>query len=1692
MTHPLDPDRPSPDPDSGDRSLWRRAATVAVITGSLVFAGAGAVLLGARYFVYERLAPIVESAISDPINRPLELGDVTRFTPTGITFDGARIPATDSQTDYAIAETVQVGFNPVEVAVDFIRDREIPITLKLIDSELFLVEDEDGWLQTELEFDEESEGGISVVVEKVVVDNATVIANPKGSAEASAADDVNADSSLDLPRDPQAEVAAAQDSIIKTVDEDGDPNVRLEPVVLQAVDAVATLRNDYQNIGFETSGEIKSGGDFDVEGEADLGTNRVNGLVRSSDVALSSVAALLPLPLAVEQGQLSSNVTIKYRGSASRSPLESLSFEGTAQVTDTIARLDAAPMPVEALNTRLRFQDQQIQLEDTSLRYGQIPLTATGSIDLRQGYDISAQVPAVTIADLQKTLNIPIPIDVAGEFQANADIVGPLTQPVVTGEVRSRDAIQVDRTAVESVEAAFRFTPPLLSVDSFTIVPSVGGQITGEGTVDLEADGGILASINAVLPGDALAQEYGFSLPQPYQIGNLNADLEVFGPFDDIQAMAQWRLPEATYTGQGELRYGDSQLRLQNAQFQVEGGTVNAGGVAQLDQNSWQANVAASGVQTSGVAPQLQGLLSADVALSGPLNNLDLGAIAAQGTAQLNEANIQPVSGLALVDSGTYQTGFRWTGNGLQVNDFRGPNLAADGFIGLDPAAAPVVTGFNLDVVANDYPLARLAPLLPAAVADQAQLRGRASYIGQVSGTLNAPQAAGQLQLDGFGVNRFTFADLAGPIQVGLGQGGTIALQGGGDRIAARLDDSYRPRDFLVRNGAATLQGETIGDRLSAQLRDFPLRQLAYRPLGEDIGAVQGVVNADIEANIADLGNPTAIASLAIAQPGLGPIRADKFTGNVAYSDDAVRLTNGAIALENSQYNLSGRLGLGESQPFDVALAAQQGQLETVVTALQFLAPGVGDLGAAGDAGQEALTSRDAGRPAQPLLEQLLYATKLAALNEQLEENRTAAVVPSLEELRGTFDASLTASGQVASGLDGLEARFALDGENWQWGQYDSPNQVEVAGRLENGTLALQPMRFESGDSVVAYSGTLGLGPQSGELRIEQVPMPLLQDIAAAFVSIPFELGGTLSAVTKLDGSLENPVIDGTVAIANAEIDGEPLEELAAEFRYADALFTAESRLVNQGPERIVAAARIPYGLPFMAVRPPSDQIAISAVVQDEGLALISAVTGDQLQWEGGDGIVRVDVGGTLDAPTVAGTAQFDGGTLAIAAIDDPFTDITGRAAFDLQQIRVAALTAQHNGGTVEIQGGLPLSEAAAGDPLELQVTLDQVPISLDVETTVDVAFDATVDGDVQVAGTALRPVLGGAIRLADGRVDPISGFVGGLGLLGGGNEEDKTAPVPDSVGEEAPPRRQVAGLEQFGRVIDQTTVADDGFASRIGFDDLKIILSDDLAIAGQPFFNIQAAGDFVVNGTLSALRPDGQLVLNSGWVNIYTTQFRLDRSETNLVILDPERGLDPLLIATATASVPETEQNPIPPSSPFMSSEVADQSTIPSFGGFETVEVTARIDGPLSQLRDSLDLESQPSRSDDQLIALIGGGLVNQLAQGDTALALASYVGSGTFASFSNDIVNTLGIDLFRIFPTTDVGDDSNLPISIGVEAGIDLTQDLSFTVLQLIGSTTPPQFGVRYRLTDDLQIRANTDLSEDTRGVLEYRIRF
>jgi len=79
---------------------------------------------------------------------------------------------------------------------------------------------------------------------------------------------------------------------------------------------------------------------------------------------------------------------------------------------------------------------------------------------------------------------------------------------------------------------------------------------------------------------------------------------------------------------------------------------------------------------------------------------------------------------------------------------------------------------------------------------------------------------------------------------------------------------------------------------------------------------------------------------------------------------------------------------------------------------------------------------------------------------------------------------------------------------------------------------------------------------------------------------------------------------------------------------------------------------------------------------------------------------------------------------------------------------------------------------------------------------------------------------------------------------------------------------------------------------------------------------------------------------------------------------------------------------------------------------------VFATVTGP-SQLFDNLQLTSNPSRSESEIIALLGGGFVNTLGRGTLGLAnFASSAVLGNFQGTINNIGNAFGLSELRLIP--------------------------------------------------------------------------
>jgi len=121
--------------------------------------------------------------------------------------------------------------------------------------------------------------------------------------------------------------------------------------------------------------------------------------------------------------------------------------------------------------------------------------------------------------------------------------------------------------------------------------------------------------------------------------------------------------------------------------------------------------------------------------------------------------------------------------------------------------------------------------------------------------------------------------------------------------------------------------------------------------------------------------------------------------------------------------------------------------------------------------------------------------------------------------------------------------------------------------------------------------------------------------------------------------------------------------------------------------------------------------------------------------------------------------------------------------------------------------------------------------------------------------------------------------------------------------------------------------------------------------------------------------------------------------------------------------------------------------------------------------------------------LALLGGGLIG----GNATAAIASLVSSPLLSGLQNFVNDQLGISDFRLFPTTIISPDARTTsLALATELGVDITRDLSVSVLQLLTVRDQPQFSLRYRLNDQLLLRGSTNFNNESRAVLEFETRF
>ncbi|MFQ3635610.1 MAG: translocation/assembly module TamB domain-containing protein [Cyanobacteriota bacterium] len=1402
-----------------------------------------------------------------------------------------------------------------------------------------------------------------------------------------------------------------------------------------------------QNIRFDITGNPVRGGALRLRGEGvTVPDFRLNLVVQSEGVAAQDVGSLLAMPVALEEGRLFSNLELRFADDTVTG------LNGTARFADVEVAIADVPKRITQAAAQLRFRNRLITIEEGRVTYGTIPVEVEGTYDLQDGYNLSTRVRNVDFRQIEETADVTTPITLAGAFDADVTVTGPPDGPIVAGTVRSSRPLRIDRVAIDRLSTQFRLVEERVDLTDLVAQLPGGGVVTGGGVLGLGEQATVQARVQARnLPADALARTYGATLPPEIILGRVNANVQVDGPSNALRTAIQWQAAEATYPARGELLIAGENLRLQNTTLEVAGGRVEAEG--DLVGDRWQAVVRSRGVGLRPFSPELAGVLDGTVRLAGTLANPTLAGIRAEGDVRLSQ-------GVSLL-TGPLTADFRWLGDRLLLDRAAAPGFRANGTVfARTTGNTPEISSFDLALDVQDFNLNRLPVTLPP----QVRVAGRTDFSGRITGTPAAPSVNGLLALNGLTINERQFDPrLAGPVQFATGQGARADLTGRRDQISVDLDGDYLPRSFLLVHDGARAEGTRQNRTLVTTLENLPLDWFALAPAADlGLGPVTGTITANADVN---LDTYATEGSFTVDRPAIGYLFADQFSGRVTYRNDRITLEDGLLALAlpterppldqpYSTVAVNGSATLGDDPQFEATLETDNARIQDVLNTLRWydfddVARGLRQPPTARSADLDTVPVQTGDRPIYQQLQR--YSEILALLDLKQQQDEAANPLPRLSELQGNFIATLNLSGSVQSGV---AAEFDLKGEDWQWGEFNA-QQVIAQGTLQDGVLEVLPLRLGSDEAFLSFNGQFGADEISGQLQAQAVDITPLQDI----VRLPISITGKVNGNAFLLGSLGDPEVRGEVSLSDARIQQQQVENARAIFSYDD----ARARIIGQmsldnTTEPLRLRADIPYAFEFMDIEPDSDEIAINVNVQNEGLELLSLFT-NQVAWAGGEADVNLDITGTLNAPLVTGAAEFNGASMTAPALPEPLTNITGRAQFNTSFVDVEGIRGQFRQGEVVARGLLPIfdpddfprSETAENQPLT--VSFNQVVLNLKG------LYSGGVDGAVQVVGTALAPVINGDITLTNGRVQLLSG----------------DAPPPED-----PP-------------IDPNDIT---IPPR--FDNLRLSLGRGLRITLDPLLDFLVAGELRVNGTVRAPRPEGELQVRRGIVNLFTTQFNLVRGYNNTAEFTPQRGLDPYLQVQLVASVPEVTRTPVTTSS---GAAEINETLVTDLGSLSNVRVIATVDGYASEMldgfltgSDTFALTSSPARSDSEIIALIGGGFINTFGQGDSTLAIANLAGSAFLPGIQGVISEVLGLSDFRLFPTLLPSENaSSTTLELAAEAGIDLFgTDLSGSVLAILTADAPVQFNLRYRINDQFLIRSYIDTDGGTGAILEFETRF
>ena len=607
-----------PNPEPEKKNILKRllaklkSSPKKTVGGVIAIAALGSLgYWGLDFLVKKKLPPVLETQIGKFIERPIDLGEVESFSLSGIELGKTVLPPTPTDPDKVSVEGVKVGFNIFPVLFR----RTLPIDVTLTQPDIYLEQEQNGeWINLDFlasDPNQEKKDPLLYFDVDIDVEEADITAVPY----------------------EQNPLQAKLDGNGRFNQKTGSVDYDLDAGVEQATAS--------------------------IKGETELETGTTDTKILVQDLALSDVSTLLPnLPVRIDTGALNADLDINI---PSFKEITAANVQGTLNLQNAAGEATDLNAPVSA-ESKLNFDGRSGEISQTQANLGDIIAQIDGKVNLDRGYDLNATVLPFQLASLPPGIMEGVPVDLAGEVEAQVKLEGEIKQPKLTGNINNTQTVTIDKTQFERINADFRADLSKVVLENVQLNPVAGGNVTAEGTIttnidnSLESDRAIdvntmpLAfSFVANLPTQELITPY-YQLPQQVAVGNLDARGQINGTVKNPQANIQWDLAEVNagnvedIAGSGEAVFADNRLALRDTQITYGDGKADVIADANLETKQWQASLDANSLNLTPFLSQVNNpnlnlnrpvaVETARVNLNGNLERLEPEQI--QGTADLD------------------------------------------------------------------------------------------------------------------------------------------------------------------------------------------------------------------------------------------------------------------------------------------------------------------------------------------------------------------------------------------------------------------------------------------------------------------------------------------------------------------------------------------------------------------------------------------------------------------------------------------------------------------------------------------------------------------------------------------------------------------------------------------------------------------------------------------------------------------------------------------------------------------------------------------------------------------------------------------------------------------------------------------------------------------------------------------------